>query len=268
MRLRKDPCHKILTLCEMSALIALCLVTRPLSSQELVNGKAVPALDSFPTNADAVSSETRPHSVAIVIGFVGGFVKNNDHAHQEVQFAAKLRRSYSGGVHAEVFGNHQRAKAFRHLLLLLDTDQNGTLTAAEKQKARIIIYGHSWGATETLALARELQQEGIPVRLTIQIDSIAKPGQDASSIPSNVADAVNFYQSHGLLHGVPEIRAVDPTRTEILGNFHMTYKDYAVNCEGFSWHARIFTKPHIEIENDPRVWAKIAALVDATITER
>jgi hypothetical protein len=242
-----DPSHEIITFYAMGALFSLYLGICPINSQVLV--------------------KREQQAPAIVIGFVGGFVKNDDRAHREVQFAAEVRNNYSGKVQAEVFGNHQRAKAFRQVLLLLDTDQNGILTAAEKQQARIIIYGHSWGAMETLALARELQQEGIPVRLTIQIDSIAKPGQDASSIPSNVANAINFYQTHGLLHGTSEIRAMDPARTKILGNFHMIYKDHPVNCDGFPWHARLFTKPHIEIENDPRVWERIAALVDAAIVE-
>ena len=36
---------------------------------------------------------------------------------------------------------------------------------------------HSWGVSETVAFARELGQRGIPVLVTIQVDSIAKPGQ-------------------------------------------------------------------------------------------
>ena len=59
----------------------------------------------------------------------------------------------------------------------------------------IIIYGHSWGASETIALARKLGHRNIPGLLTIQVDSIAKPrGRDAV-IPPNVANAVNFYQT-------------------------------------------------------------------------
>jgi hypothetical protein len=76
-----------------------------------------------------------------------------------------------------------------------------------------------------------LEQQHIPVLLTIQVDSIAKPGQGDITIPANVAHAVNFYQSSGLLHGRSEILAMDPERTNIIGNFHMTYKDHPVNCE-------------------------------------
>ncbi len=41
----------------------------------------------------------------IVIGFVGGFVSQNDTKHPEVQFASYLRDRYPF-IHAEVFGNH------------------------------------------------------------------------------------------------------------------------------------------------------------------
>jgi hypothetical protein len=207
-----------------------------------------------------------PLHKVIVIGFVGGFVKHDDAKHAEVQFAARLRDRYASAVDVEVFGNHSGQDALRHVLSLLDTNRDGILTAPEKEKAKIIIFGHSWGATETVLLARALQQQHIPVLLTIQVDSISKPGQGDVSIPANVAHAVNFYQSNGLLRGHPEILATDPERTNIIGNFHMSYKDHPVNCDQFPWFARTFTKPHLEIENDPRVWAEAASLIDAELS--
>ena len=65
----------------------------------------------------------------------------------------------------------------------LDSDGNGGISDSEKRQARIILYGHSWGASAVVALARELQKQQIPVLLTIQVDSITKPGQDARVIP-------------------------------------------------------------------------------------
>jgi hypothetical protein len=207
-----------------------------------------------------------PLHKVIVIGFVGGFVKHDDEKHAEVQFAARLRDRYAAAVDVRVFGNHSGQEAVRHVLRLLDTNRDGVLTALEKEDARIIIFGHSWGGTETVLLARALQRQHIPVLLTIQVDSISKPGQGDISIPANVAHAVNFYQSKGLLHGHSEILAMDPERTNILGNFHMTYEDHPINCDQFPWFARTFTKPHIEIENDPRVWAEAASLIDAELS--
>jgi hypothetical protein len=202
----------------------------------------------------------------IVIGFVGGFAKRDDAKHPEVQFAAQLRVRYSSQIHAEVFSNHEGKKALRQVLCLLDTDRDGTLTRIEKEQAKIIIYGHSWGASETVAFARELGQRGIPVLLTIQLDSIAKPGQKDSTIPPNVANAVNFYQPRGLLHGRSEISAADPARTTIIGNFRMTYQNHPINCDNYPWLARTFNKPHHEIENDPRVWNQAASLIDSELS--
>ncbi len=207
-----------------------------------------------------------PLHKVIVIGFVGGFVRHDDAKHAEVKFAAHLRDRYASAVDVKVFGNHSGPEALRYALHILDTNRDGILTATEKGQARIIIFGHSWGGTETVLLARAFEQQHIPVLLTIQVDTIAKPGQGNIAIPENVAHAVNFYQSNGLLHGRSEILAMDPERTNIIGNFHMTYKDHPINCDQFPWYSRVFTKPHIEIENDPRVWAEAASLIDAELS--
>jgi hypothetical protein len=201
----------------------------------------------------------------IVIGFMGGFARSDDQKHPEVQFAQYLREHYRSDVHAEVFGNHHGRKALQEVQRLLDGNGDGTLSSAEKEDARIIIYGHSWGATETVVFARELAKRDIPVLLTVQVDSIAKPGRDNSMIPANVAKAINFYQSGGPLHGRAEIFAADPAQTEIIGNLHMTYEDHSINCDNYPWFARTFNKPHHEIENDPRVWDRAALLIDSEI---
>ena len=201
----------------------------------------------------------------IIIGFVGGFVKHDDTKHPEVKFAEQLRDRYSARIHAEVFGNHSRQKALRQVLRLLDTDGDGRLTSMEKEQARIIIYGHSWGASETVTLARELETRGIPVLLTIQVDRVAKPGQRNGMIPPNVAKAVNFYQSKGMFHGPAEILAEDPSRTKIIGSYRMDYKEHPISCDQYPWYARAFMKSHLEIENDPRVWEQAAFLIDAEL---
>lgn len=216
--------------------------------------------------ATPLPAANSPLHKVIVIGFVGGFVKHDDAKHAEVQFAAQLRDRYASAVDVKVFGNHSGQEALGYVLHLLDTNRDGVLTALERGQARIIIFGHSWGGTETVLLARALQHQHIPVLLTIQVDSIGKPGQGDISIPANVAHAVNFYQSNGLLHGRSEILAMDPERTNIIGNFHMSYKDHPINCDRFPWYSRVFTKPHIEIENDPRVWAEAASLIDAELS--
>jgi pimeloyl-ACP methyl ester carboxylesterase len=200
----------------------------------------------------------------IIIGFVGGFVSRDDTKHPEVQFAAYLRDRYPL-IHSDVFGNHHGRMALHQVVRLLDTDHDGVLSSLEKERATIIIYGHSWGATETVTFARELGQMGIPVALTIQIDTIAKPGHKASELSPNVASAINFYQTEGPLHGAPEIVAVDPARTKIIGNLRMTYENRPINCDNYSWYSRTLNKPHHEIENDFRVWDEIASLINSDL---
>ena len=203
---------------------------------------------------------------AIVIGFAGGFVKPDDLRHPEVLFASYIREVYGSEIHAQVFSNHDEKDAMSYVLRLLDTNRDGTLSNEERKNARIIIYGHSWGASETVAFARQLGRLSIPVLLTIQLDIISKPGQRPTSIPRNVASAINLYQSEGPLHGRPAITAVDPTMTKILGNIRMEYARSQVNCGNYNWFVRTFNKPHHEIENDPHVWEQAASLIDAEVS--
>jgi hypothetical protein len=205
--------------------------------------------------------EIRATPRAMVIGFVGGFVRHDARAHSTVQVVEHLRNAHREGVYVQSYANRDRSRAYKEIVQHLDGDNDGTLSAEEKQNARIVIFGHSWGASETVTLARQLQREGIPVLLTIQVDSVAKLGQNDSVIPANVGQAVNFYQPHGIVHGRPRIRAADPARTEILGNFRYDYKEKAVRCEGYPWFDNILVKAHTQIECDPQVWSQVESLI-------
>lgn len=217
---------------------------------------------STPPAAEPAQPKASP---IIVIGFVGGFVKHDNAAHSEVQLAARLRQDYPSGVQVEVFENRRREKAHEEILRSLDIDKDGALSAEEKQQARIIIYGHSWGASETVVLARELEKDAIPVLLTIQVDSISKSNQNDMMIPANVSQAANFYQPNGLLRGRPEIRPSDAARTQIIGNFRFDYKVLPVTCPLYPWFDRLFMKSHVEIECDPRVWNQVESLIRAKL---
>jgi len=224
------------------------------------------ALAHSPQTVSAAESGAPNSSLPIVIGFVGGFISHDNAVHGGVQLAERLRKEYPAQVHVEVFENHRGEQAHQQILRLLDADHDGKLSPEEKQSARIIIYGHSWGGSETVALARQLQTDGIPVLLTIQVDSVSKIGEDDSLIPANVEQAANFYQLNGYLHGRPEIRAADPARTKILGNIRFDYASKPVRCEGYSWFARAFEKPHIEIECDPNVINRVESLIRSQLS--
>jgi hypothetical protein len=196
----------------------------------------------------------------IVIGFVGGFIRHDNLAHSEVQLAARLRQAYLSGVDVETFESYHKGKARNWVLGLLDTNHDGTLATVEKQNARIIIYGHSWGGSEAIGLARELEKDGIPVLLTVQVDSISFRHNDRV-IPANVARAANFYQPNGLLRGQSGIHAADAGRTSIIGNFRSDYTASPYSCEKYPWYDRIFVKTHTQIECDAGVWRHAEALI-------
>ena len=224
-------------------------------------------LSAITTIGGAIRS---PQPALIVIGFAGGFVRRNSTVHGEVELAEHLRKTYGSTIHAEIFENHRGKEAYREILRLVGASNgdasnggrsNGAMTETTKKAARIVLYGHSWGASEAVAMARQLERDGVPVLLVVQVDGVPKLGKDDGLIPANVAQAVNFYQSDGFLHGRRRIRAADPAATTILGNFRLSYKDNGIACPGYPWYTRAFTKPHIEIENDPRVWNKVEALI-------
>ncbi len=221
-------------------------------------GSSAPAA---PQTAQRVSASPS----VIVIGFVGGYVHHDDRLHSEVQLAEHLRQDFPSGVSVEMFENHRGKEAHQRVLDLLDTDHDGSLSLTEKQSARIIIYGHSWGASETVNLARQLEKDGIPVLLTIQVDSITKAGQNDALIPANVAQAANFYQPKGLFHGTPAIHSADPVHTRILGNFRSDYTDNPLRCDQYPWFSRTFMKSHIQIECDPAIWNQVESLVRSNL---
>jgi pimeloyl-ACP methyl ester carboxylesterase len=212
--------------------------------------------------ADApVTGRPQAASSYIVAGFVGGFVHHDDLRHGSVQLAQRIRHSAPKGTYVQVFENRRRKDAYRTILGLLDRAHDGALSAEEKAQARIVLFGHSWGAAAVVLLARDLNRAGIPVLLTVQVDSVAKLWQNDSVIPENVAAAANFYQPHGIVRGRSEITAADPSRTEILGNFRFDYKKEPASCKGLSWADRLFTPGHAQSECDPHLWSQVEALV-------
>jgi pimeloyl-ACP methyl ester carboxylesterase len=178
----------------------------------------------------------------IVIGFLGGFERWNDEHRGVRHVALDIRARNLPGVYAETFGNHNRRAAMR--LLRRSPD------------ARVILYGQSWGGAAVVKAARELEGWGVPVLLTIQVDSV---GVDDAVIPGNVRAALNLYQHDPFtIQGRSEIRAADPSRTRILGNFRYTYP---LPAEEGSWARRKLGGSHARMELDPAVWARVEELI-------
>jgi hypothetical protein len=223
---------------------------------------ATPALLA---SEDGIVRDPQPHNY-ILVGFVGGFVRHNNAHHGPVKVAQRLQQDSPKDAFIEVFENRHRKTALKTILQRLDANQDGTLSEKEKADAHIMLFGQSWGASAVVLLARELNRIGVPVMLTVQVDSVAKLWQKDAVIPENVAAAVNFYQPHGLVHGRSEIKAADDSKTRILGNYRFDYKQAPVVCLGYSWFDRIITPDHMQSECDPHIWSQVENLVRERMT--
>ena len=197
----------------------------------------------------------------ILVGFAGGFVRRDNPRHGPVRLAQRIGQDLPQGDSVQVFENRHRKAAYKSILRLLDSNHDGVLSKREKSQAHIILFGHSWGASAVVLLSRELDRAGIPVLLTVQVDSVEKPWQSDKIIPDNVAEAVNFYQPHGLVHGRSKITAADDSKTQILGNYRFDYQKDPVKCEGGSWLQRTFIPSHLQSQCDPRLWTQVETLV-------
>ena len=201
---------------------------------------------------------TNDGASTLVIGFVGGFVDHNDVRHSEVQLARHLQENYGDRIKVEMFENRQKAQAHKAILEWVNKNE-------VQRQARIILFGHSWGASTVVYLARQLQRDRVPITLTVQVDSIRKHGEDDSIIPANVLEAINFYQTKGFVHGRAAIAAADPSRTTILGNLRFDYLREPAECRVYPWYDRLLFKGHTSIECDPHVWSQVESYIAARL---
>lgn len=205
-----------------------------------------------------------PPGSTLVIGFLGGYDRWNDEHRSVRRIILSLRDQ--PGVYAESVSNHHRRVALKLIRRALDTSHDGKLEFEEKTAARIVLFGQSWGGAATIATARDLEKLGIPVLLTVQVDSV---GRNDGLVPENVAAAVNFFQHDPLtLWGRSEIRAEDPARTAILGNFQETYRSRPVDESNASWPRKVMGGSHVKLEQDPAVWNRVEQYISDAIAGR
>ena len=203
-----------------------------------------------------------PPGDALVIGFLGGMERWDD-AHRGVR-QLMLRLRESPGVHAESLANRRAKVADKLIVRAFDRNANGKLDANERANARIILVGQSLGGGAAVRLAQRLKKKGLPVLLTVQVDSF---GLRDGVIPPNVHAAANFYQ-HELfsIRGRTNIRAADPSQTRVLGNFKMRYPLFLPFPLPESWPRRVFGGAHAKMEADPFVWGQVEMLVRQAAT--
>lgn len=208
------------------------------------------------TLADLTTPQPIPSGSLLVVGFLGGFDHWDDTRRGVRRVVLDLR---SRGIFAEAVGNHQFHTALSFINQALDTNRDGKLDATEASSARVILFGQSWGGAAVVKAAGDLEKEGVPVLLTVQVDSV---GLHDDVIPSNVRAAMNLFQ-HGLItiRGRQKIRAADPAQTRILGNLQFHYTPGSVDESEASWMRRTVGRSHAMMELDPRVWANVKDLI-------
>ena len=195
----------------------------------------------------------------LVLGFMGG---RDSWRNAEVgvgRTSQWLRQKAMPGVHVETVENLKRDLALRLVRVCLDSNGDGRLQPEERLRARIILYGQSFGGAAVVKFARQLGRLDIPVLLTVQIDSV---GRGDGVIPPNVRTAANLYQDNGrLIRGEAPIRAADSGRTRILGNFRFDYSNLDIDLSHLRWYKKIGRRAHAKMDRDPAVWRKVEELI-------
>lgn len=199
----------------------------------------------------------------LILGFLGGR-EPWDNPHRNVRkLALKLRAQYPDKVRVETVENRKRHLARELIRRAFDRNRDGQLDAQERAGIRLILYGQSFGGAAVVKLARELERTGVPVLLTVQVDSV---GRGDGIIPANVARAANLFQRNGLfIHGEPKIRAQDPSRTTIIGNFEFDYRNKKIDLSEVSWMKKLIRVAHTKMDFDPAVWALVEEFIEKEI---
>ncbi len=199
---------------------------------------------------DVVTPRPIPRDSCLVVGFLGGRDAWNDETKGVRQLALELRRR---GFFTETFENRRRGVALELV--------RGA--AAD----RLVLYGQSFGGAAVAHFSRELETNAVAVELTVQIDSV---GRGDGALPANVRNAANLFQTNGwFLDGEHPIRASDPSRTRILGNWRFDYSEppgSEISLEDVPWWKLIFRIPHARMDRDPHVWSFTLRLIEAACT--
>lgn len=209
--------------------------------------------DSFITPTPISTGE------CLVIGFLGGLEAWDAEDQGVRKVALSLRARKLPGLHIETVEEKKRKLALELIRRAFDRDGDGVLDEHERRAVRVIAYGMSFGGAAVVKLARQLRAIDVPILLTVQVDSV---GVTDSIIPANVAMAANIYQTDGLfVRGERAIRAENPAKTAIVGNFRFAYQERKIDLSTVPWYKLAFRVAHSKMNADPRVWAMVEDLI-------
>ncbi len=200
-----------------------------------------------------------PERGTLILGFVGALDHWDDPERGVRRVALEIRRMNLPDVHVETLAHYRHREAKQLVVMALDANRNRKVDLDERERVRIVLYGQSMGGGEVVRLARDLREMGVPVELTVQVDSVSlRDGW----IPPNVKRAANFYQREILtVRGQDYIQAMDSRRTKILGNIRFRYPVWVPYPLPELSMRRVFGGGHARMEADPILWAAIKGLI-------
>ena len=177
-----------------------------------------------------VSDRPRAGNVYLLRGFIGIWSYGIDHLGKTVN---------DSGVRAYVYQEKQ-----------WDALCDAIVTRYSKAQVKepLVLIGHSYGADDTLRIAKRLQQHDILIDLIVTLDPVTPP-----KVPPNVRLCYNIYQPN-LLDGLPFFRGV-PLEAEAKGNLQN------VNIRS---DRRDLLEPktdHFNIEKNTRIHAEVVKKV-------
>jgi hypothetical protein len=203
----------------------------------------------------------------LILGFLGGLERWDDESRGVRKLAMKIDALKLSNVHIETLENRKRDLAIRFIRNTFDRDQNGFLDDRERDSIRLILYGHSLGGAAVVETSRELKRMGVPILLTVQIDSVDLVYDDRL-IPSNVKRAANLFQDDGwILRGEDKIEPENPDKTRIIANIRFDYRKKHIDMSSLSWERKLFSLPHTKMDADPEVWATVEQMILSEIVD-
>jgi hypothetical protein len=190
------------------------------------------------------------------LGFLGAFEKWDDDRRSVRILAHDLEKTR--GWNVETFSHRNRGTALKFVMQALDRNRDGRLDERERTSTPIVLYGQSMGGGAVSKLAHELERLGIPVLLSIQVDSF---GKGDGWVSPNVRFAANFYQRELFtVRGETKIQAEDLTRTTILMNERRDY-GFFTPAPDRNLIRGYLGGGHMKMEGDPAVWQDVESLI-------
>lgn len=188
----------------------LCLL---LLSAVVPKGRCASSLD-----VPGVSeTEKREASCKIVyLGVVGALELANNSRSGVVQIREALSQPAYPDVCARTFSPYVWRSGLRYVLRHFPSHP-GLLTQQELERApKVILVGHSMGGWAIVSVARQLKSKGIPVELSIQVDSVGITDQ---TLPNNVKAAAIFHARDILMFMTTKtLKAEEPAQTKLIAN--------------------------------------------------